>query len=110
MPETPGSVTKLDYAKTSVTIVHSQYRDALQRQLRINMTSQSIALHSIILQIGQVPGNDRLGDDGIRGGAVHQRRLCFQSYAQSNVRGVAADRAEHGPDLIVVDHLYNFVA
>ena len=46
----------------------------------------------------------------VGGGAVDDRHFGLQRNPQRDVRGVAADGAEHGPDLIVIGHLDEFVA
>src|SRR5436305_1555007 len=104
MSEAAGSVAKLDDAKAAITIVDAQQCNPLQAEFAVDMPREAIALHSIILKIGEVPGNDGLRYGRIGGGAVNDWRFGFKREAQSDVGRLRTDGAENGPDLILVNH------
>ena len=102
-------VAELDNSKTAVAIVHPQNRDPLQAELSVNVARQRVALHAVILDVGEVPGDGGFGDGGIGGRAVHQRSFGFQRQAKGDVRGFRTNGAEHCPNLVVIDHPDRFV-
>ena len=52
---------KLSATKTTVAIVHAQQRNSLQTQIGVDVPRQRVGLHAVVLQIGEVPGNEVSG-------------------------------------------------
>src|SRR5579871_1638102 len=109
MAKTPRGVPKLDHAEAAVTIVNAENRDALEAELGVDVAGERVALHAIVLERGEIPRDDCLGNGGISGGAVDHGNFGFQIHAKADVRGVAAERSVHGPDFFVVGHLDDLV-
>src|SRR5581483_932645 len=110
MPQTRGGLPQLENAEAAVAIVDAQNRDPTQAEVGEHAACERIALHAIILERRQIPRNDGFGDGGVGGRAVYDRQLSLERYAQRDVRGIAAQRTQHGPDLLVVCHFDNLVA
>src|SRR5436309_11914653 len=62
MPQAAGGVAKLHDAKAAIAIVDPQQCNPLQAEFAVDMPREGVALHSIILKIGEVPGNDGFWD------------------------------------------------
>src|SRR5207253_721084 len=58
----------------------------------------------IILNVGEVPGNDGFWDGGVGGGAVNDWRFGLQREAQGDVGRLRTDGTEDGPDLVLINH------
>src|SRR5581483_1354115 len=58
MAAAAGSIAELDHAKTAVAVIHPQQSNPFHAEFGVNVARQGIALHPVILNIGEVPGND----------------------------------------------------
>ncbi len=110
MAETPRRVAKLDDSEAAVPFVDAQQRDPLQPEIAVDAAGEGVALHAVVLNRGENPGNDGLGNGGVGGSAVDDGQFGPQRDAQCDMGGIAADRPEHRPDLVVVNHLHDLVA
>ncbi len=109
-PSRRDGVLELEDAEAAVAVVDAQQRDLLQSEVGVDPARERVALHAIVLNGGEIPGNDGFGNRGVGGGAVDDRHFGFQRDAQRDVGGIGADRAQHRPDFVVVGHLDDFVA
>ena len=82
----------------------------MKSELGVDVAGERVALHAIVLERGEIPRDDCLRDGGIGGGAVDHGNFGLQIHAKTDVGGVAAERAIHGPDFFVVGHLDDLVA
>ena len=70
----------------SQAAVHAQQGHALQSKLGVNTTRQRQSLHTVILQIREVPGDIGFRNCGIRRCRIYDRNLRLQCDAQHDVR------------------------
>ena len=110
MAQAAGGVAELDDAEAAVAVVDAQERYPGQAEIGVDAPCQRVALDAVVLNGGEIPGNDGLGNGRIGGGGVDDRHLRLEADPEPDVSGVAADRTEHGPDLFVVRHLDDLVA
>ena len=80
-PDVPasGGVPEFDDTKPAVAIVDAQERDPGHADIGIDSAGKGVSLDPVILNGGQVPGNDGFGNGGIGGGAIDDRHLGFQA-------------------------------
>ena len=65
MAKAPRGIAKLKHAKTAVAAVDAEQGNTLQTELAINSSGQREALHAIVLQVSEVPGNVGFRNGGI---------------------------------------------
>src|SRR5579872_4915685 len=109
MSEAAGCIFELQHAEAAVTVIHTQNPDSLDAEFCVDMTGERVPLNAIVLNDGEVPGNAGLGNSGIGGGAVHDRRLGLESEAQRDVGSLGADGSEDRPNFVVIDQPNGFV-
>ena len=102
-------IAKFGNAHPAIAIVHPQQRHALEAEFGVDVTRQRESLHPVVLQIGEVPRNVRLGNGGIGRCGVDDGNLGFQRHAQHDVRRLRVDRSKDRPVLVVIDHLHRFI-
>ena len=110
MTEAARGVFEFEYAKAAVAIVDAEQGDLLQADIGVDSAGEGVALYAIVLDGGEVPGNDGFGNGGIGGGAVDDGNFGFEGDAERDVGGISADGAEHGPDFVVVGEFHHFIA
>ena len=110
MSQAAGGVPEFDDAEAAVAVVDAQQRDAGQAQIGVDAPGQRVTLDAVVLERGQIPGDDGLGNGRVGGGGVDDGHLGLEADAEADVGGVGADRPEHGPDFVVVRHLDDLIA
>ncbi len=110
MPQPSRRVSEFQNAEAAIAFVDPQQRDPLQSQIGVNAPRQGVTLHAVVLNAGENPGNDGLGNGGIGRRAVDDRQFGPKRNSQRDMGGVGADRSQHRPNLVLIDHLHDLVA
>src|ERR1035438_8934930 len=70
VPQPARGVFELEHAKAAVAVVDAQQGDLLQPDIAVDAARQRVALHTIVLDGGEIPGNDGFRNGGVGGSAV----------------------------------------
>ena len=104
MTKPARSVAEFRNSEAAVAVIHTKECHTLKPKFGVDVARERVALEAVVLNHGEVPGDDGLGDRGIGGCAVDQGCFRLQREAKSDVRRFGADGSEHRPDFVVVNH------